>query len=211
VEGSTLTNEVAAPRCTLAGSQESRELVYRLRYQCYFRAGSIDARPDQQFSDSFDEQPNHFSFLLQREGRKPLATVRIGVVRPDLGWTESPARSVFGDHPAFGPVAVDSYVEASRLCFGAQARRDLLMRLLGNMAAMADLYNSEWLVACPRLEYTPMYERLFGFRKMAEPRQYFGVNFQTQLLGTRRKELRKFVQASKPMRESWAAALKELA
>jgi hypothetical protein len=117
---------------------------------------------------------------------------------------------VFGDHPAFEPLAAESYVEASRLCFGAQARRDLLMQLLGNMAAMADRHCSEWLVACPRLEYTPMYERLFGFRKLAGPRQYFGVTFQTQLLGTRRRELREYVQRCKSMRESWTAALEEI-
>jgi hypothetical protein len=197
-------------RCYIADSKESRELVYRLRYHCYFRSGSIDPRPDQQFSDWFDETPNHFSFLLRNGGSHPLATVRIGVVRPDLGWTHSPASSVFGDHPAFQPMAAESYVEASRLCFGSQARRDVLMRLLGNMAAMADHYNSEWLVACPRLEYTPMYERLFGFRKLAEPRQYFGVNFQTQLMGTRRRELRELVQGCKSMRESWDTASKEL-
>lgn len=202
--------ELTAQRCTIADSREARQLVYRLRYHCYYRSGSIDPRPDQQFSDPFDEEPNHFSFLLQGEDREAVATVRVGVVRPDLGWTGSPARSVFGDHPAFEPVAAESYVEASRLCFAPQARRDVLMRLLGNMAAMADQYRCEWLVACPRLEYTPIYERLFGFRKLAEPRQYFGVKFQTQLLGTRRNDLREFVRGSKPMRESWAAAMREL-
>jgi hypothetical protein len=196
--------------CTIADSSEALEIVYRLRYHCYFRSRSIEARPDEKFSDAFDDTPNHFSFLLQSEVAQPLATVRISVVQPELGWTQSPARCVFGDHPAFEPLAAESYVEASRLCFGAQARRDLLMQLLGNMAAMADRHSSEWLVACPRLEYTAMYERLFGFRKLAGPRQYFGVTFQTQLLGTRRSELREYVQRCKSMRESWTAALEEI-
>jgi len=197
--------------CSIAESQETREMVYKLRYHCYFRSGSIEARPDRQFPDPFDSTPNHFSFLVRNMDAEPLATVRISVVRPDLGWTESPAAKVFGDHPAFQAVASQSYVEASRLCFGLQARRDLLMRLLGNMAALADRYRSEWLVACPRLEYTGLYERLFGFRKLAEPRRYFGVNFETQLLGTRREELREFVQGCKSLRDSWAIAAAELA
>jgi hypothetical protein len=192
--------------CSIANSMEARELVYRLRYFCYFRSGAIAERADQRFSDQFDETLNHFSYLIRDATGEPLATIRISVVREDLGWTESPARSVFGDHPALQQAASESYVEASRLCFGRQARRDVLMRLLGNMAALADRYRSEWLIACPRLEYTRMYERLFGFRKLAGPRQYFGVSFLTQLLGIRREELRIFVRNCRSMRESWALA-----
>jgi len=85
------------------------------------------------------------------------------------------------------------------------------MRMLGNLAALADRYRSEWLVARPRLEYTGLYERLFVFRKLAELRKHFGVNFETQRLGTRREELREFVRGCKSLRESWAIANAELA
>ena len=57
------------------------------------------------------------------------------------------------------------------------------MRLLGNTAAMADQYGSEWLVACPRLEYAPMYERLFGFRKLADPRRYLRGEVRDSVIG----------------------------
>ena len=81
-------------------------------------------------------------------------------------------------------------MEASRLVFAPQARRDALMQLLGYMAAMADFYEAEWLMACPRMEHSAMYQRLFGFRPMAEPRPYHGVKFETQLLAVRRSELK---------------------
>ena len=193
--------------CRIAHGPEDREQVYRLRYGCYFRKGSIAPRADRKFSDRFDDTPNHFSFLVADVARGPLATVRIGVVSPSRGWTESPAGSVFGDHAAYRSLARESFVEASRLCFGPQARRDALMRLLGNMAALADLFQCEWLTACPRQEHAPMYQRLFGFRPMAEPRKYFGVDFETQLLAIRREELREYVRCFKPMTAAWAEAL----
>ena len=137
----------------LADTDETRERVFRLRYSCYHRKGAIPADETQRFQDSFDDEAGHFSFLIDAGGEEPLATVRISVVRPDLGWTDSPGAHVFGDHPAFQAMASESYVEASRLCFGEQARRDVLMRLLGHMAAMASFYEVKWLVACPRVEH----------------------------------------------------------
>ena len=155
--------------CVIAESAEIRDQVYKLRYCCYSRKGSIDPRPDRRFSDDFDRTANHFSFLV-RSGSQALATVRISVVKPSLGWTESPACKVFGDHPALASVSRESFVEASRLCFGQQARRDLFIGLLGNMAALAEFYEAQWLIACPRMEHAPLYQRLFGFRPLAEPR-----------------------------------------
>ncbi len=192
----------------LARTADSLDQVYRLRYRCYRRNQSIDDRPDQRFPDSFDEMPNHFSFLAQAGGDaagEAMATVRLSVVRPDRGWTDSPGARVFGDHPAFQ--AIGSYVEASRLCFGAQARRGAFIGLLGNMAALADFYQVEWLVACPRVEHVQVYEKLFGFTPLAAPRPYFGVRFETQLLGIRLTDLEANVRGRSLMRNSWQDAL----
>jgi Acetyltransferase (GNAT) domain len=197
-------------RCSIADTPGARDQVYRLRYAGYFRKGSIDARQDERFSDRFDVTPNHFSFLVRDAAEEAVATVRISVVRQDLGWLESPGGTVFGDHPTFQSLAAEGFVEASRLVFAPQARRDALMQLLGYMAAMADFYEAEWLVACPRMEHAAMYQRLFGFRPMAEPRQYHGVKFETQLLAVRRSELRNFVSQAKPMTKAWGFALANL-
>ena len=101
-------------------------------------------------------------------------------------------------------------MEASRLVFAPQARRDALMQLLGYMAAMADFYEAEWLMACPRMEHSAMYQRLFGFRPMAAPRPYHGVKFETELLAVRRGELKDYVREAKPMRKAWGQALTNL-
>jgi hypothetical protein len=166
---------------------------------------------DQQFSDSFDEKPNSFSFLVRNAEQQPLSTVRITVVKPDRGWTDSPVAHVYGDHPAFQAIARDSFVEASRLCFGRQARRDAFVGLVGHMAALAEFYEVEWLVACPRVEHSQIYQRMFGFTPLAAPRQYFGVSFETQLLGIRVSELRNYVRDEKTMTSAWSMALANVA
>ena len=207
------TRSTAAARelfpCVLAHTPEQREQVYRLRYACYRRKGSIDARPDEQFSDAFDQAPNHFSFLVSN-GPKPVATVRISVVDPDRGWTDSPVLHVYDSDPGIEPLGSGSFVEASRLCFAPQARRDAFLRLVANMAALADFYRVAWLVACPRVEHAPVYQRMFGFAPLAEARQYFGVRFQTQLLGIRRTALREIAGSRQLMAGAWAEALSQL-
>jgi hypothetical protein len=196
--------------CSIANEAADREQVYRLRYAGYFRKASIDAREDQRFSDHFDNLPNHFSFLAKDAEGEAQATVRISVVRPDLGWFESSACSVFDDQPALAAAASQGFVEASRLVFAPRARRGALMQLLGHMAAMADFYQTEWLVACPRMEHSGLYQRQFGFRVLAGPRPYHGVKFETQLLGVRREELRENVRGEKVMRDAWLNALTNL-
>jgi hypothetical protein len=198
-----------AVRCAVARDEVEREQVYRLRYTCYRTSGAIALNPGEQFSDSFDTAPNQFSFLF-RAGVEPLATVRVSVVRPDLGWFEAPSRHVYGDHPAFTRISRGAFVEASRLCFAGPARRDAFVRLVANMAALADLYDAGWLVACPRVEHCHVYQRLFGFRALAGPRRYFGVNFETQLLGIRPDELRAFVAGRKVIVAAWDEALRAL-
>ena len=196
--------------CSIAKSPEDRDHVYRLRYECYRRDAAIPPRPDRRFSDTFDELPNHFSFVAHTGGPDPAATVRISVVRPDLGWTESPAGRVYADHPRFQTIAATSFVEASRLCFGPLARRESFVRLVAHMAALAEFYDVASLLACPRVEHVRNYERLFGFRPLAEPRRYFGVAFETRLLGIRPAELRAFVASNRLMTEAWSDALDRL-
>jgi hypothetical protein len=78
------------------------------------------------------------------------------------------------------------------------------------MAAFADFYQVAWLLACPRVEHARFYERLFGFRPLAAPRRYFGVSFDTRLLGIRLADLRAFVATDRLMTDAWSEALERL-
>lgn len=193
--------------CRLATETNELDHVFRLRYACYRRSGAIAERTDQRFRDRYDDLPNHFSFLMRTENPEQVATVRISVVQPERAWSDSPSRSVFGDHPAFGALANGGFVEASRLCFGQRASRDCFHRLVAHLAAMADFHQTAWVVACPREEHAGIYQRMFGFRPLAEPRPYFGVNFHTGLLAISLEELRERAQHFRSMRESWQEAL----
>lgn len=209
-----MENNLAYPdglRCGIATTPVEMDDVFRLRYLCYQRRGAISERADQRFQDSFDGLPNQFSFLVRDEAAEPLATVRISVIRPDLGWSESPAELVFGDHPAFRALARSSFVEASRLCFARTARRDAFYGLLGNMAALGERYGVEWLTACPRVEHSEIYQRLYGFQPMAAPRRYFGVSFETELLGIRLDALRERAERVGWMGRAWENARMQMA
>ncbi len=206
ITATSTQSEYSSTYCELADSPVLRDHVYQLRYECYHRRGAIADSAEERFSDSYDALPNHFSFLASNKEEGPLGTVRISVVRPAPGWGASPAAKVFGDHEAFMPIAQGSYVEASRLCFRPQARRDVLYRLVANMVALADFYETEWLVACPRVEHSQIYQRMFGFRPLAAPRQYFGVNFQTELLAISRDEIREKANHVRAMSRAWTEA-----
>jgi hypothetical protein len=41
--------------CIIATTDHERDEVYRLRYACYRRKGSIDINPEERFKDPFDE------------------------------------------------------------------------------------------------------------------------------------------------------------
>lgn len=200
---------VKSSECIIARSKQELEEVYRLRYTGYRRDESILPNANQMFHDTFDHLPNSFSFLA-RSGEEALATVRITLVRPDLDWNDSPVQHVYGDHEALRSMSAASYVEASRLVFAQSARRDAFVQLVGHMAALASFYDVEWLVACPRVEHAATYQRMFGFKPLAEPRQYLGVNFQTQLLATRRKEIEEYVRSAGPLTNAWSDALAKL-
>lgn len=196
--------------CKIARTEAERDEVFRLRYLCYHGKGAIAARADQRFRDHYDDLPNQFNFLLHVLGEETRGSVRISVVKPSLGWQQAPSAAVFGDHPAFQTIAQGPYVEASRLCFEPEAKRDVLCRLIANLVALADQYEAPWVVACPREEHAQFYQRLFGFRALGEPRTYFGVNFRTALLGVPLEEIRAKASRSRPFQSAWHDALQSL-
>lgn len=193
--------------CRIAQTPKELDEVFSLRYTCYRGKGAIEARADQRFRDRYDGMPNQFSFLVRVPGEETRGSVRISVVKPESGWREAPSATVFGDHPAFQTIAAGSYVEASRLCFLPEAKRDVLCRLIANLVALADQHDAPWVVACPREEHSMFYQRLFGFRQLGEPRQYFGVNFRTALLGVPLEEIRQTAERFRPMKNAWQSAL----
>jgi hypothetical protein len=179
--------------CNIANTAEAREQVYRLRYACYRRDEAIGVRADEKFRDEFDELPNHFSFLLGGV-HEPMATARISVVRRDWQWDDAPVEHVFGDDPTLRSIASEGYVETSRLCFARAALPGAFVRLVSQIGAVANFYDVEWFVACPRLEHVHSWARMFGYKPIAAPRQYYGVAFQTQLLAVRRRDAQKHLK-----------------
>jgi hypothetical protein len=66
------------------------------------------------------------------------------------------------------------------------------------------------MIACPRVEHSPIYQRWFAFEQLAEPRQYFGVKFATSLMGVSRERLRSYTLGTKSMDSARVNALASL-
>jgi hypothetical protein len=195
--------------CIIAQTGEEREQVYRFRCDQYRRYGPIVSRADGKFADRYDDLRNCFNFLIRTAEKQPVAAVRVNVVRNRDGWREAPLQQVFGDHAMLPSMAVEGYVEASRLVFAGQAQRDVFVQLVGHMAALATVCEAGWLLACPRIEHGVFYQRMFGFRPLGAPRQYYGVG-RAQLLASRRDEVGRYVEDAGPIRDA-RRALDQLA
>lgn len=179
--------------------------IFRLRYDYLRRDESIDSSPGKLFTDPFDLEPNQFHFLRLDQGQ-PQAAIRASVVKPELGFTSSPAIATFND--AF--LAHSSFVEASLLCFAPQAGRGGFIELFAHIAALAESAGVEYLVTCPRLEQIPLYQSLFGFQPKSGPRTAPGLHHAVQLMTVSLRQLRAFIQYDHRMLDCWSSALPAL-
>src|ERR1043165_3065350 len=55
--------------CRVAETPEEREPIFRLRYECYLREGTITPNETGLFSDPYDDSPNARIFGLYLDGR----------------------------------------------------------------------------------------------------------------------------------------------
>jgi hypothetical protein len=83
------------PFFSLAQTSAERDEVFRLRYDCYRRAGAIPPNPERRFRDDFDDLPNQFSFF-SGSSAEAAATVRISTsCGPGLATSTSQISSGF--------------------------------------------------------------------------------------------------------------------
>src|ERR1051325_4343472 len=94
--------------CRLAETPEEREVIFRLRYQCYLREGAISPHASEIFSDPYDDSPNARIFGLYLDGELA-SSIRIHITSPEH--TDFPSYHVFEDllepELAAGRVIVD--------------------------------------------------------------------------------------------------------
>jgi hypothetical protein len=176
----------------LALDWKTKSDAYRLRHDSYLAGNYIDPMPGGLFSDSYDELPNSQSLVVY-QGKRPVASVRVCVFDTNpqrTGWDKIPSLGVFGEevaasmaaHPIPG-VSFPKAMEITRLVRHPDFANDfslvfIMFRLITFLVVNE---NANIAMSCCRYNHTKFYQRL-AFEKVAGPRHYPGVKFETNLV-----------------------------
>ena len=171
---------------SLAQSKRALADAFRVRYASYLDSGFIEPNPEKMFSDCFDGASNATTIVV-REGYNPVASVRVCFMSRSI--RNAPA------HHAF-PAEVDAILEGlppsrrqydvaevTRLVRSPDcANNQGLVFLLYRIAAMFTLqHDVHAVLSSVRQNHVAFYTRL-GFRPVAGPRPYPGLNCPMHLM-----------------------------
>lgn len=156
-------------------TEESREAVYRLRYECYLAEGAIMANERGQFSDHFDEQSNGFLFAIRYRG-KLISSIRLHIATPN--YPNTPSVPAFADVLSAITERGETFVDPTRFVVDGRVRAAtaLMPYATLRLAAMAaDHFDTDHIIATARLEHMPFYSRIFRLEPRTQPRDYLGL------------------------------------
>jgi hypothetical protein len=156
----------------LAGTEEEKEQIYRLRYRAYLNEGAIEPRSDQRLTDRFDDRPNAWLFGLYLDG-KLRSSLRVSVATRDNH--DTPAVDAFRDllepELAKGKVIVDpNRFVADPVSRAEYPELPYLTVRLGYLAC--GYFNADIGTATVRAEHRAFYRRVFFQKSLSEPRPY---------------------------------------
>jgi hypothetical protein len=177
----------------IAADRQTRADAFELRYTSFLAGGFIDPSSSGMFSDSYDDKPNCQSIVIYKEDR-PVASVRLCVLDSNptrLGWADIPACKTFADEitslldgvRALGLGKPPMAVEIGRLVRHPDFASDfeLVFVLFRLVSFMVLKLQADMMLSCVRANHVQFYRRL-NFQKIAGPRLYPGVKFETNLV-----------------------------
>jgi len=155
-----------------ADSDDEREAIYRLRYNCYVGEGAIRAKFERTFTDPYDELGNCWIFGVHLDGRL-VSSIRMHIATKDF--PELPSLSVFPEILIPELEAGKIIIDPTRHAVDKDASRRypqlvyLTMRL-GWLAA--EYFQADTVLAAVRTEHQAFYKRVFGHQLVSEARPY---------------------------------------
>jgi hypothetical protein len=173
----------------LATDRKTRNQVFALRHASYLAGGYIDRRPNDLFSDPYDDAPNCTSLLIYKESQ-PVASVRLCTLDLDPnkpGWNDIPGLHVFGDEimslltpDMSAPLRA---TEINRLVRHPDHTNDyeLVFVLFRFVSYLVLRQKFDMTISCVRRNHISFYKRL-GFEMNAGPRSYPELKFSTNLM-----------------------------
>ena len=170
-----------ALRARLVGDSWTRRDALRLRHLCYHAEGYIDARPNEEFSDTYDFGGRSRTIVVY-EGAEPIGSVRICTARRSLG-EALPLADTFPDEFAAAFAGHELAVEFNRLvCHPDHVQNQAVVLGLIRVADfLVRRLDPGFISICVRANHMGFWKRL-RFETIAGPRTYAGLKFPTHFL-----------------------------
>lgn len=188
-----------------ADTREDKAAIFRMRYEAYTRAGTIEARSSGLFDDPFDEAPNVWLIGVFLDGELA-SSLRLHIsasVNVPL-----PAMVVYPDiltlHLQAGRMIIDPSRFAVRLEYSQEYPEMPYITLRPAFLAEA-FFDADFISVACRVEHQAFYRRIFGCVPWAAPREYPNFNRPMALLGYDCKARRSALHTRYPFYQSGAA------
>jgi hypothetical protein len=157
--------------------------IGELRYRCYRAEGLIDENPQGLFLDEFDHTPGASVFGVYLKG-KIVSSIRLHVLNGD--GTRSATLEAFSDilEPmvASGLVLVDGARFVVDPTIGS-ARLSIAWQTLNICLRVAEDIEADYGVAAVQLSHIKLYQKIYNFTQIADPRDYCQLNTKLALIG----------------------------
>ncbi len=157
--------------------------IGRLRYRCYRAEGLIDQNPHEVFLDEFDHAPGARVYGVYLKG-KVVSSIRLHILSQDaaLSATYEAFSDILGPMIAAGMVLVDGarFVVDPEI---GSARLSIAWQTLKICLRVADEIGADFGVAAVQQSHVRLYEKIYNFSQLAEPRDYSMLTAKLALIG----------------------------
>lgn len=155
-----------------ADTEEEREAIFRLRYDCYLGEEAILPNFERRFTDPFDETDNTWLFGLYLEGQL-VASMRIVVATKEF--PELPAMWSFGAELTPELEAGRILIDPTRFVVDKNVSRHhphlaYMTARIGWIAG--EYFQADAILATVRREHEAFYKRVFNYKLVRDPRPY---------------------------------------
>ncbi len=155
-----------------AETEEEREAIFRLRYDCYLGEGAILPNFEQRFTDPFDDMGGTWLFGVYLDGRI-VASMRICVATADF--PELPAMWSFGAEVLPLLEAGQIVIDPTRFVVDKNVSREhphlaYMTARIGWIAG--EYFQANTILATVRREHQAFYRRVFNYKLVRDPRPY---------------------------------------
>lgn len=162
---------------------EEMKTIGAFRYRCYLAEGMITPQAQKSFVDEYDGLSNAHVFKVSL-CNQIVGTIRLHILNK-ASYT-SATMAAFPDILMPKINAGQTLIDGARFAIAPELgplRLAVARRTLGLYAKVAELNGATYGVAAVSEDRVKIYNRLYGFTKLSEPRSYNGLTKKLVLMG----------------------------